>query len=160
MHPQSSLTVSQRTEAVELFEHGIGGRAAAHSLGVSYHAVRKLYQRWRIHGRDALVSRRTKQQHSFETKLEVVQRFLSGNGTVIELATEYDLSSTTLVRKWVNSYRQEGEEGLRPRKRGRPPQNPPRQLTELEALQQENARLLAEVAYLKKVRALRAQGHR
>lgn len=80
------------------------------------------------------MSRRTKQQHSFETKLEVVQRLLSGNGTVIELATEYDLSSTTLVRKWVNTYRQEGEEGLRPRKRGRPPQSPPRQLTELEAL--------------------------
>jgi len=162
MHPQSSLTVEQRAEIVALFEQGVGGRAAAHMLGVGYHSVRKLYQRWQIHGRDALVSRPSKQKHSFETKLEVVQRFLQGDESQLELCTEYGLSSHTLLRKWVNTYRREGEDGLRPKKKGRPTtqETPGRELTELETLQHANEQLRAEVAYLKKVRALRAQRHR
>lgn len=57
----------------------------------------------------------------------------------------------------------DGEDGLRPKPKGRPrkPDSPPTgELPELERLRRENERLRAEVAYLGKLRALREQGRR
>jgi transposase len=146
---------------VRLFDQGWAYRSVATQLGVSPWAVRMLYRRWSVHGAGALVERRTRAKHSFELKLAVVQKHLSGEGSCGELAREFDLSSDQLVRSWVRAYRREGEAGLRPKPKGRPTRDRPavpREVSELERLQQENRRLQAENAYLKKLRALRAQG--
>lgn len=79
------------------------------------------------------------------------------------LAQEFDLSSPKLVEAWVRIYRDEGEDGLRPKPTGRPrrdPDTPARELSEVEQLRQENERLRAEVAYLGKLRALSAPKRR
>lgn len=158
----SSLTVEQRAAAIELFDEGLACKSVASQLGVSVWAVDRLYDRWRVRGGGALVSKPSKRSFSFEFKLEVVQRFLAGE-TQLDLAREFDLSSPNLVRTWVRIYRREGEDGLRPKRRGRPPM-PAQQATggesELEALRRENERLRAENAYLGKLRALRAQEQR
>jgi transposase-like protein len=117
--------------------------------------------------------------YSFEVKLALVQRFLAGE-TGPELAIEAGLSSRQLLQKWVKAYRLEGEDGLRPKPKGRlanaqaapsaksgaaPSRKPgtaPRvaDFSELEQLRRENEMLRAEVAYLGKLRALRAQERR
>lgn len=100
-----------------------------------------------------------KRSFTFEFKLEVVRRYVSGEATALELAREHDLSSPKQVETWVRSYRRDGEEALRPKRKGRPPAAPgPSGASELERLRAENLRLSAEVAYLKKLRALREQG--
>ena len=102
----------------------------------------------------------TKAQYSFETKKEVVDRFLAGE-TGMEHAAEFNLSSSLLAANWVRSWRKDGDEALRPKPKGRPKgsvSKPP--LSEEDKLSQENKRLLAKVAYLEKFRDLRAQGHR
>ena len=108
-----------------------------------------------------LVEKPTKRVFSFEFKLDVVRRFLAGEAKVA-LAQEFDLSSPMLIETWVRKYRSEGEDGLRPKPKGRRPANSTvaRELSELEVLRRENERLRAEVAYLGKVRALRAQQRR
>jgi transposase len=108
-----------------------------------------------------LVDKPTPQKFSFEFKLDIVHRFMAGEPKT-GLAKEFDLSSPYLVEKWARTLRNEGEDGLRPKRKGRPPQDdvPPRELSEVEQLRRENARLRAEVAYLGKVRALRAQQRR
>jgi transposase len=162
MYASSSLTTAQRAEAVALFEAGHGARAVASRLNVSRRAARNLHHRWRIRGSGALVTKPTKRTFSFEFKLEAVRRAMAGE-TKPALAQELDLSSPRLIEKWVNTYRAEGEEGLRPRPRGRPPATPggpERQESELEQLRRENERLRAENAYLGKLRALRAQERR
>jgi transposase-like protein len=108
-----------------------------------------------------LVSRPPK-SYSFEFKLALVQRFLAGE-TGPDLAVEAGLASRELLQKWVRVYRLEGEDGLRPKPKGRPAKSaspPPAELSELERLRRENERLRAEVAYLGKLRALRAQERR
>lgn len=99
-----------------------------------------------------------KRSFTFEVKLEIVRRFVAGEATAIELAREHELSSPRLVQNWVRAYRREGEEGLRPKPKGRPAaaadSSGP---SELEQLRAENLRLSAENAYLKKLRALREQ---
>jgi transposase-like protein len=110
----------------------------------------------------ALVGKPTRSRYSFEFKLGVVRRVLDEGVTAEQLAHEYELSSGKLVRSWVRAYRRHGEEGLRPKPKGRPAKSgsppTPDEMSDLERLEQENLRLRAENAYLKKLRALRVQG--
>jgi transposase-like protein len=108
------------------------------------------------------VAKPTKRVFSFEFKLDVVQRFLSGESKV-GLARELQLSSPKLIDKWVGQYRAEGEDGLRPRPKGRPTTNRDSEKkpeSELQQLRRENERLRAEVAFLGKVQALRDEERR
>lgn len=162
MSERSVLSEEQRQAAVALFESGHGRDAVATRLGVSPHAARTLQNRWRIWGAGALVTKATKRTFSFETKRAIVQRFLAGE-TKIALAQEYALSSPQLVGAWVRTYRAAGEDGLRPKPKGRPRAQPKaagREETELARLRRENERLRAEVAYLGKLRALSARERR
>jgi transposase-like protein len=153
------LTEEQRGAAVALFERGLGFKAAASELGVGRLPVRKLYRRWSVRGRGALVGKPTKSRYSFEFKLDVVRKVVDEKASAQQLADELELSSAELVRSWVRSYRRHGEDGLKPKPKGRAPDSPtPAEISDLERLQQENLRLRAENAYLKKLRALRAQG--
>ena len=155
----SSLSQRQREAAVALFEAGYGRGAVATRLGVPPTMVRGLHDRWKLRGAGALMMRPGKRSFTFEFKLEVVRRFVTGEATAIELAREHDLSSPKLVENWARLYRREGEEALRPKPKGRPAAAvDSSELTELERLRQENLRLSAENAYLKKLRALREQG--
>jgi len=163
MRPTSSLSEDQRVTAVALFESGLAGQAVARMLGASHSAIDRLYDRWRVRGRGALVAKRPdRRSYSFEFKLEVVRRFLAGE-TKVALAREFDLSSPKLIETWARTYRNEGEDGLRPRQLGRPPKPAdaePGEVSELEQLRRENEVLRAQVAYLGKLRALRAQQRR
>ncbi|YCH07591.1 helix-turn-helix domain-containing protein [Arthrobacter sp. alpha11c] len=122
---------------------------------------------------------RAPKSYSFEVKLALVQRFLAGE-TGQDLAVEAGLSSRQQLQKWVRDYRLEGEDGLRPKRNGRPVKSGtpasrnagvvpsaksaagPRagEASELEQLRRENELLRAQVAYLGKLRALRAQEQR
>lgn len=162
MQSRRSMTARQRTAAVALFATGLGRDAVAHRLSVSPHVIKTLHDRWRLYGEEALVPRSTRRSFSFELKQEVVQRFRAGE-TKIALAQEFGLSSPQLVGQWDRAYRDAGEDGLRPKRRGRPrrdPAAPAPALSELEQLRQENERLRAEVAYLGKLRVLMAPKRR
>jgi transposase-like protein len=162
MYASSSLSEAQRVEAIALFDAGYGHKAAASQLQASRWAIQRLYHRWRIRGSGALVTKPTKRTFSFEFKHDIVRRALAGESK-LALAQEFDLSSPRLIEKWLNIYRTEGEDGLRPKPKGRPretPARPERQESELARLRRENERLRAENAYLGKLRALREQGRR
>lgn len=155
MRANSSLTPDQRCKAIALFEQGRADSAVASSLAVSRWPVRRLYQRWRIHGPGALVAQQAKKSYSFEFKVEAVHRLLAGEPKS-ELARELELSSPKLLESWARVYRAQGSEGLRPKRRGRPSKSAlPGSESELERLRRENELLRAQNAYLGKVRALR-----
>ena len=158
MRARSSLGEHQREQLVELFEQGMGYRAAANALGVSKDAARMLYRRFTLHGRLCLVEKPTKQQYSFDIKKAVVQRHLDGE-TAMDLAREFGLSSDQLVKGWSWKWRKGGDEALKPKPKGRPKGSvASKPLSEEEKLRSQIARLEAENAYLKKLRDLRNQG--
>jgi transposase len=159
VYPGSSLSERQRESAVALFEAGYGRNTAATRLGVSRTAVRRLHDRWKLRGAGALMMTPGKRSFTFEFKLEVVRRFVTGEATASELAGEHDLSSPKLVENWARLYRREGEEALRPKPKGRPAKPAGGSgLSELDRLRQENLELSAKVAFLEKLRALKEQG--
>lgn len=157
MYSKSTLSHSDAISVVEMFEQGFTAKAVAISLDLARSPVQMLYQRWQLRGSGALVTRDRK-QYDFETKLEIVRRHVKGESGR-ELSEEYDLPSPGTVANWTSIYRRDGEDGLRTKRRGRPPtdrgNSPPK--TEIETLRVENERLRAEVAYLGKLRALRSQ---
>jgi transposase len=158
MRREGSLTEEHRTAAVALFETGYGRAAVATRLGIGDDAVKALHDRWRIRGGDVVVSNPTKRSFSFEVKRDVVQRFLAGE-TKVALAQEFAIASPKTIQAWVRAYRDEGEEGLRPKPKGRPrkvPEAPAHEPSELEQLRAENEHLRAQVAYLGKLKALTA----
>ncbi|MCD5341786.1 helix-turn-helix domain containing protein [Arthrobacter sp. AK04] len=98
-----------------------------------------------------------KRLYSFEFKLNAVQRYMGGEDRIV-LAKELELSSPHLITVWAGQYRAQGEEGLRPKPKGRPRKSFEASVKpepELERLRRENERLRAEVAFLGKVNALR-----
>ena len=158
MRVRSSLSSDQRECLVELFEQGLGDTAAANRLLVRRDPVRKLYRRWLFHGRQCIVEKQTKQLYSVEVKKEVVDRFLAGE-TALNLAKVFELSSEQLVKNWVRRWRVSGDDGLKPKPKGRPKgRGKPVVLSEEDKLRRENEKLRAENAYLKKLRDLRNQG--
>ncbi|WP_328524352.1 helix-turn-helix domain-containing protein [Kribbella sp. NBC_00359] len=135
MRVDSSLSERQRAAAIVLFESEWAWGAVAKRLRVSANAVHRLYDRWRVRGGGALVTKPTKRSFSFEFKLDVVRRFLAGE-TKLDLAREFDLSSPKLIETWARKYRYEGEAGLRPKPAGRRPKPAavPGEVGELERL--------------------------
>ena len=89
MRARSSLSEVQREQLVELFEQGMGCRAAARVVGVSRDATRRLYRRFQLRGRLCLVEKPNKQHYSFEAKKEVVERHLAGE-SMMDLAREFN----------------------------------------------------------------------
>jgi transposase len=160
MYSGSTLSHSDAVSAVELFEQGYTAKSVAISLDLARSPVQMLYQRWQLRGSGALVTR-DRRQYDFETKLEIVLRHIKGESGRA-LSEEYDLPSPSTVANWTSVYRRDGEDGLLPKRRGRPPtdrgDSPPE--SEIETLRTENERLRAEVVYLGKLRALRSQERR
>ena len=160
MYSGSTVSLSDAVSAVEMFEQGFTAKSVAMSLDLAGSPVQMLYQQWQLRGSEALVTRDRK-QYDFEIKLEIVRRHVRGESGRA-LAEEYGLPSPNIVATWTGIYRREGEDGLLPKRRGRPPTDhrdyPPK--SEIETLRSENERLSAEVAYLGKLRALRSPERR
>ena len=66
----------------------------------------------------------------------------------------FGIMSMSPLKKWCAPYREGGAEALRPRPKGRPSGSRARPRTREEELEERCRRLEAEVAYLKKLRAL------
>lgn len=55
-------------------------------------------------------------KYSYELKLQIVQEYLKGRLGYGALTKKYDISSSSLVKKWVAQFREEGPSGLKKRK--------------------------------------------
>ena len=95
------------------------------------------------------------QKYSTETKIAAVEAFL--NGTVKpQVMQDFQIRSDAALDRWIRVYRNDGPEGLLPRKpTGRPPKQPSPAAEE--TLEEKVQRLEMENAALKKLQALASQ---
>ncbi|WP_270472331.1 helix-turn-helix domain-containing protein [Collinsella intestinalis] len=147
-------------EAARLHDAGLGRRAIGARLGVPHATVRKWLDKYRAGGTELLLKMGGKQaRYDYETKVAAASAVVDGGMGKPEAMGRFGLASMKPLESWIRLYREGGAEALRPKPKGRPRGSgrkaaPPTREQELE---REVRRLEAQVAYLKKSIALKAE---
>ena len=149
--------LESRRRAVELFDAGVGCKSAAETLSVPRETVREWQWVYRAFGSEALLTMDGKQaRYTYEQKVAAASAVVDGGATKAEAMAELGIMSRAPLERWCRLYREGGAEALRPKPKGRPKgsKSRPRGRTREQELEERCRRLEAEVAYLKKLRAL------
>ena len=149
-----------REQAAQMFEKGRGYRLTASRLGVSAATVREWQKMYRVIGRSGLLAMGIKQaRYDYETKVAAARAVVDGGMSKPEAMVRFGIASATPLKQWCRLYREGGAQALKPKPKGRPKglgvgAVPP---TREEELAERVRKLEAQVAYLKKSIALKAQ---
>ena len=145
-----------REQAVEMFERGCGYGLTARKLGVSAETVREWQKMYRVIGRDGLLAMGVKRaKYDYETKVAAARAVVDGGMSKPEAMVRFGIASATPLKRWCRLYREGGAQALKPKPKGRPKGAVPP--TREEELEERVRKLEAQVAYLKKSIALKAQ---
>ena len=145
-----------RSAAADMFEKGIGRQAVARELGIPQDAVRKWHETFRAVGREVLLGMGCKRSYDWETKVAAASAVVDSGRAKPEVMREFGIASKSPLEAWCRKYREGGAEALRPKPKGRPMADGKPMAREQE-LEREVRRLEAQVAYLKKSIALKAE---
>ena len=149
-----------RKQAVKMFESGLGYGLTAKRLGVSAATVREWQKMYRAIGKDGLLAMGAKHtRYDYETKVAAAKAVVDGGMSKPEAMVRFGIASATPLKQWCRLYSEGGAQALKPKPKGRPKglgvgAVPP---TREEELEERVRKLEAQVAYLKKSIALKAQ---
>ena len=148
-----------REQAVEMFARGFGYGLSARRLGVCAETVREWQKMYRVIGRGGLLVMGVKRaRYDYETKVAAARAMVDGGMSKPEAMVRFGIASATPLKQWCRLYRQGGAQALKPKPKGRPKGSvravPP---TREEELEERVRKLEAQVVYLKKSIALKAQ---
>lgn len=148
-----------REQAVKMFESGFGYGLTARKLGMSAATVREWQKMYRVIGKGGFLAMGVKQaRYDYETKVAAAKAVVDGGMSKPEAMVRFGIASATPLKQWCRLYRQGGAQALKPKPKGRPKGSvravPP---TREEELEKRVRKLEAQVAYLKKSIALKAQ---
>ena len=102
----------------------MGRKAGYKTLAMKYQIDHSQIRRWvnnyKQFGDEGLMRSRNNRAYSVEFKLEAITRYETSECSYQQLALELGLTNPSMIVNWRRKYREEGIEGLRPHKRGRP----------------------------------------
>ena len=105
----------------EYLESSISYKSLSEKYKLSHHEiVRRWVSSYQTQGYERLKVKRENTQYTLEFKLNVVNLYLTGEMSYQSLSNNLKINNPSIITRWVNEYRKEGIEGLRPKKRGRP----------------------------------------
>ena len=148
-----------REQAVKMFESGFGYGLTARKLGMSAATVREWQKMYRVIGKGGFLAMGIKRtRYDYETKVAAARAVVDGGMSKPEAMVRFGIASATPLKQWCRLYREGGAQALKPKPKGRPKGSvravPP---TREEELAERVRKLEAQVAYLKKSIALKAQ---
>lgn len=146
-----------RSAAADMFEKGLGYTSVAHKLGVPLDAVRQWQETFRSVGREVLLDMGKNRTYDWETKVAAASAVVDSGRTKPEVMRKFGIASKSPLEAWCRKYREGGAEALRPKPKGRPRGAEAAPATREQQLEREVRRLEAQVAYLKKSIALKAE---
>lgn len=149
----------------EYLEGNIGYLSLAKKYNIKSEAViRRWVNAYKTQGYEELEVKKNN-KYTLEFKLNTVNLYLTGEMSYQSLANEFKINNPSIIARWVKEFREEGIEGLKSKKRGRPSNMPnidknkklknksnktKEEFSELEKLREENYYLQMEVEILKK----------
>ena len=126
---------------------------------MSAETVREWQKMYRVIGRGGLVAMGAKRaSYDYETKVGAARAVVDGGMSKPEAMVRFGIASATPLKQWCRLYREGGAQALKPKPKVRPKGSvravaPTRE----EELEERVRKLEAQVAYLKKSIALKAQ---
>ena len=164
-----------KKKVVQEYLDGKGGYAyIAKQNGIPAEShLRRWVNAYKEFGDEGLFRSRQKNNYSFQFKLSVVELYLTSEVSYQELALSQGINNPNLLVKWVNDFRIDGPDALRPKKKGRKKtldirefKKPSKSNEEkpvdtsaehVKELEDELLKLRIENAYLKELRRLRLE---
>ena len=108
----------------KIVEEYLTGKTSYSVLEGEYQIDASEIKRWvnnyKHFGEKGLMRSRKKRAYSVEFKVEAITRYETSECSYQQLALELSLTNPSMIVNWRRKYREEGIEGLRPQKRGRP----------------------------------------
>ena len=108
----------------KIVEEYLSGKTSYSVLEDKYQIDESLIKNWvnnyKQFGDEGLMRSRNNRAYSVEFKLEAITRYETSECSYQQLALELGLTNPSMIVNWRRKYREEGIEGLRPHKRGRP----------------------------------------
>ncbi len=105
----------------EYLEGGIGYLALAKKYNIpSNRSIRTWVKAYETLGIDGIKRSRKNNNYTLDFKLEVVELYLKNEMSYQTLANELKINNHTIIVRWVKEFREQGIEGLKSKKRGRP----------------------------------------
>ena len=170
----SKYSFEFKKKVVKAYLSGEGGyKYLSKTYGVP---ARRNIEEW-VHnyqefGDEGLIRSCINQTYSFEKKLSVVELYLSSEISYQDLALQEGITNPSMIVNWVNRFRVEGPDALKPHKKGRrkalekpekktsalPIESPVDTSAEhVKELEDELLKLRIENAFLKELRRLRLE---
>ena len=152
-----------RREALELIKSGAGKDALVRRLAILVYTARNWIRLYRFNGEEAVMGGGGSRRYDWETKVAASRDHVENGLTKAEVMAMHGIASVAPLERWCRDYRSGGPEALRPKPKGRTKgarSKPKPEPTREQELAEQVAYLKAKVAYLEKLRALRASKSR
>lgn len=105
MGRKSKHTKEEKLEIVRKYDNGEGSfKTLGRSIGVNESTVRRWVNQFHVNGETAFDNKPKNKTYTKEFKNEVVQAYLNGEGSYVDLAVKYNISSDSTIINWVKEY--------------------------------------------------------
>ena len=110
MRQKGKLGVEKKVKIVKRYLAGAGSiSSAAAEAGVDQGTIRRWVMQYEAEGIGAFLPSRRNHEYSPELKLQAVQEYLSGKGSLAELSKKYGLRDKKELRSWIKVYNVHGD---------------------------------------------------
>ncbi len=152
-------SLEYKMSLISRYESGATVRQLSAESGIYYTQIKEWLRQYRANGAEGLSMKNTR--YPVSLKVEVVSKILGKELSLHQASIDFRITRS-VIQKWIKRVDAQGIESLSIDNRGRHGKSfmdknakkPPVQLSREQELLNENERLRAEVAYLKKLRAL------
>lgn len=100
-------------EKLKIVEDCINGRDnpnhAGKTRGIGCVTIREWIAKYKAEGPSAFIATEKNRRYSAEFKRKVVEEYLSGKGSMLELMAKYAIRSETQIKRWIKIYNNRGD---------------------------------------------------
>jgi transposase-like protein len=106
------IGAEEKIAIVEACQQGKMGRTEAkRKLGINKKTLQEWIMLYESRGREGVIVQDHNRKYSAALKMQVVQEYLTGQGSQLELCRKHSISSPSMVRSWIKRYN--GQKGFK-----------------------------------------------